>query len=212
MSEEINEIPTAEEAAAPTGGGKKKLILVVLVVLLLVGGGGGAYYFFLRGSAAEGEETAEAEKTDKKSSKKKQIEDEEEEEAEEEPKSGKSSTASKNSLKSAIPKDEDVKHIIELQPFIVNLADEDQARYLRLSVSVGVGGEEGGGESEKADPIFITRVRNAMLAVLSVKSSEEVLTVEGKAKLRKELLKAAQAASEEPHVEAIYITDFIVQL
>ena len=30
--------------------------------------------------------------------------------------------------------------------------------------------------------------------------------------LRKELLKAAQAASEEPHVQAIYITDFIVQL
>ncbi|HQU83401.1 MAG TPA: flagellar basal body-associated FliL family protein [Pyrinomonadaceae bacterium] len=210
MSEEMNEIPVAEEEAAPTGGGKKKLILLVLVVLLLVGGGGGAYFFFFRHSAAEeGEETAEAKDTGKKkSSKKKAVEEDEEEET---PKDGKTSSASKSSLKSAIPSDEDVKSVIELQPFIVNLADEDQARYLRLSVSVGIGGEEGGKE-EKASPIFITRVRNAMLAVLSVKSSEEVLTVEGKAKLRKELLKAAQAASEEPHVEAIYITDFIVQL
>lgn len=212
MSEEINEVPVAEESAAPSGGGKKKLILLVLVVLLLVGGGGGAYFFFLRGSSAEeGEEIAETKDTEKKSKKKSQPEEDEEEE-EEEPKSSKTSSASKSSLKSAIPKDEEVKHIIELQPFIVNLADSDQARYLRLSVSVGIGGEEEAGEGEKADPIFITRVRNAMLAVLSVKSSEEVLTVEGKAKLRKELLKAAQTASEEPHVEAIYITDFIVQL
>lgn len=210
MSEEMNEIPAAEEAA-PSGGGKKKLILLVLVVLLLVGGGGGAYFFFFRHSAAqEGEETAEAKETGKKKpSKKKAVEEDDEEE--EAPKNGKTSSASKSSLKSAIPNDEDVKSVIELQPFIVNLADEDQARYLRLSISVGIGGEESGG-SEKADPIFITRVRNAMLAVLSVKSSEEVLTVEGKAKLRKELLKAAQAASEKPHVEAIYITDFIVQL
>jgi len=212
MSEENNEIPMPEEGAAPSGGGKKKLILLVLIALLLVGGGAGAF-FFLKGSGAEGEETAEAEKPEKKSGKKKAVEEEEEEEEEEpaESKGGKSSSASKSSLKSAIPKDEEVKHIIELQPFIVNLADEDQSRYLRLSVSVGIGGEEGGKE-EKADPIFVTRVRNAMLAVLSVKSSEEVLTVEGKAKLRKELLKAAQTASEEPHVEAIYITDFIVQL
>lgn len=212
MSEENNEIPMPEEGVAPSGGGgKKKLILLVLIVLLLIGGGAGAF-FFLKGSGAEGEETAEAEKPEKKSGKKKAVEEEEEEEEEPaESKGGKSSSASKSSLKSAIPKDEEVKHIIELQPFIVNLADEDQSRYLRLSVSVGIGGEEGGKE-EKADPIFVTRVRNAMLAVLSVKSSEEVLTVEGKAKLRKELLKAAQTASEEPHVEAIYITDFIVQL
>lgn len=210
MSEENNEIPVAEEGAATSGGGKKKLILLVLIVLLLVGGGAGAF-FFLKGSKAEGEETAEAEKPEKKSSKKKALEEDEEEEETADTKGGKTASASKSSLKSAIPNDEDVKHIIELQPFIVNLADEDQARYLRLSVSVGIGGEEGGKE-EKADPIFITRVRNAMLAVLSVKSSEEVLTVEGKAKLRKELLKAAQTASEEPHVEAIYITDFIVQL
>lgn len=209
MSEENNEIPVVGEETAPSGGGKKKLILIVLIVLLLVGGGAGAF-FFLKGSSAEGEETAETEKREKKSSKKKALEEEEEEEPTD-PKGGKTSSASKSSLKSAIPNDEDVKHIIELQPFIVNLADEDQARYLRLSVSVGIGGEESGKE-EKADPIFITRVRNAMLAVLSVKSSEEVLTVEGKAKLRKELLKAAQTASEEPHVEAIYITDFIVQL
>jgi flagellar FliL protein len=65
---------------------------------------------------------------------------------------------------------------------------------------------------EKPGTLFTTRIRNAMLALLTTKTSEDVLTVEGKAKLRKELLRAARAASEEPKVEAIYITEFIVQL
>lgn len=210
MSEPENVITEETQGEAASGGGKKKLILIVLV-LLLIGGGVGGYFLFLKKSPTpEGEETAETTepKEKKPKSKKKAVEEEEEEEEET---SGKGKSKESTSLKNAIPKDEDVKHIIELQPFIVNLADADSARYLRMTVSVGVGGEEGGGE-EKADPIFITRVRNAMLSVLSVKTSEEVLSVEGKAKLRKELLKAAKAAAEEPQVEAIYITDFIVQL
>lgn len=184
--------------------GKSKLLIIILAVVLLGGAGGGFYYW--RASSAAAEEGSAEEKSEKSKGKKDSKKAEEEEEPEKE--SAKSS--GKSSIKNAIPDDEDVKHIIELPPFIVNLADSEQARYLRMSVSLGVGGE--GEESEKPDPLFMTRVRNAMLAVLSNKSSEEVLTVEGKNKLRKELLQAAKAASEEPEIKAIYITDFIVQL
>lgn len=196
MSEAVTE--TTESEVPAKGGSKKFLIIIVLAVVLLGGGGAGAY-FFLFSKPAAGEETTKG-----KSTKKAKAAEEEEDTAEDT--SGKKSGSIKNSL----PKDEEVKKIIELQPFIVNLADENEARYLRLTVSLGIGGAEGG--EEKPDQLFITRVRNAMLAVLSEKKSEQILTVEGKSKLRKELLKAAQAASEEPHVEAIYITDFIVQL
>lgn len=203
MSETQNEVSITENAE--NGGeaqkGSKKII-IILVALLLVGGGGGGFYF-MRGSSAEADETTE--KSEKKTKSKKDSKVSDEESDEEEKPSKKSST-----LKSALPKDENVKSVIELPPFIVNLADTEQARYLRMSVSLGVGGE--GGEKEKPDQLFMTRVRNAMLAILSEKKSDDILTNEGKAKLRKELLKAAQAASEEPHVEAIYITDFIVQL
>jgi flagellar protein FliL len=184
--------------AAEKKGGKKFVIIIIMVVLLL-GGGGGGFYFWKTSTAA----AAEGEEPDKKKGSKKDAENEETASDEHDgEKSG--------SLKTSIPDDEDVKAVVELPAFIVNLADTEQARYLRMTVSLGVEGGEG--ESEKPDQLFITRVRNAMLAVLSDKTSEEILTVEGKAKLRKELLKAAQAASEEPHVQAIYITDFIVQL
>jgi flagellar FliL protein len=103
----------------------------------------------------------------------------------------------------------EVKGIVDLPPFIVNLADNESARYLRMTVSLGVAGNE---KSEKPDPVFSTKARNAILAVISSKRSEEILTAEGKDALRKEILTAAQSVSKEPHVAEIYITEFIVQL
>ncbi len=206
MSEPENQITNAESAeSAETKKGGKKIIIIAVVLLLF--GGGGFYYWRSSTAATEAaDEKPEKTSTEKKPKTKKEPNDSEEESDDEEKPTKKS-----KSLKSALPKDEDVKKVIELPPFIVNLADTDQARYLRMTVSLGVGGEEGGGE-EKPDNLFMTRVRNAMLAVLSEKTSDDVLNAEGKAKLRKELLNAARAASEEPRVEAIYITDFIVQL
>lgn len=155
----------------------KKKLIIILLALLLIGGGVGGFFYIRKTSANN---TADTNKNTKA-----------EEESAEESEGG----------------EEDVKQVVELQPFIVNLADADETRYLRLTLSVGVG-EIG----EKPSEVFITRVRNAILAVLTTKKSEEVLTIEGKAELRKEILEAAQEASEEPKVLAVYITDFIVQM
>lgn len=201
--------PEASAGAVKKKSGKK-LIIIALAVVLLLGAGGGVYYWRTTSvSAAENEGGAKGKGEKKSRAKNNEAEDAEAEDAEKPAKKVDKSSATA-SLRAALPDDEDVKHIIELQPFVVNLADSDQPRYLRLTINLGIGGEEGG--HEKPEPLFINRIRNAMLAVLSVKSSTDVLNAEGKSKLRKELLKAAQAASEEPHVEAIYITDFIVQL
>ena len=196
MSETENATtPVGTAEPAKKKGGSKMLIIIILVVILL-GGGGGGFYYWRTVAAAAAENDTEKPKSKKETAGTK----------------GKTSKkSSKSDSENEAPDDSAVKKIIELQPFIVNLADTESARYLRLTVTLGVGGESGG-ESEKPDQLFVTRVRNAMLAVLSGKTSDEILSVEGKTKLRKELLKAAQAASEEPAVEAIYITDFIVQL
>lgn len=200
---------TANQEGAPAAGeppkkGKKKLIIILLLVFLLLGagGGGGYYYFVMAANAADGEEAEDHSKSKKSSKKKKKKskKSDDEDEDEDEP---------TGALGDALPDDEGVKHVVELPAFIINLADPDEARYLRLTVNLGIGGE---GEGEEPDKLFITRVRNAMLAVLGTKKSDEVLSVKGKAKLRKELLEAAEAASDEPEVLAIYITDFIVQL
>jgi flagellar FliL protein len=211
----MSEPEKATTEAAPKKGGKKMIIIIALVVVLLGGAGGGFYYW--RASSVAAAETPENDSKSAKKAKAKKAAEEEESSAEDEKADAKADKAEtgadkkpSTSFKDSLPDDADVKHIVELQPFIVNLADSEQARYLRLSVSLGIGGE--GEASEKPDPLFTTRVRNAMLAVLGEKKSDDVLSVDGKVKLRKELLKAAQAVSEEPEVQAIYITDFIVQL
>jgi len=201
MSEEVN-----ENEAAESGGGKGKLLIIIglVVVLLMVGGGAGYYFMFMNGAKDEKESSS------KKSGKKKSAKNSKDQAGEEPADSTSAGTDADRSLKEALQDDENVKQVIELQPFIVNLADVEEARYLRMTVSLGIGGEEGG--EEEPDQIFLAKVKNAMLAILSVKKSEDVLTVDGKAKLRRQLLEAAQTASEDSHVEAIYITDFIVQL
>ena len=103
--------------------------------------------------------------------------------------------------------EQEVAEVVELLPFIVNLADREEPKYLRMTVSLGIG--EG---TEKPDPLFTTKVRNAILAVVTTKTADQVLTVEGKTELRKEMLEAAKSCVNKPEVRAIYITDFIVQM
>jgi flagellar FliL protein len=179
--ETTNSNADAVQAAPEKKKSKKLLMMIALVVVLLAGGGAGFYYSRVRApsQAAKGT-TDKNERPDDHSGKTEHAEDGEAE----------------------------VTQVIELQPFIVNLADKNESRYLRMTISLGVA-EEG---EHKVDPLFTTRVRNAILATISTQTSEQVLTVEGKAALRKEMLNAAKAAASKPEVLTIYITDFIIQM
>jgi flagellar protein FliL len=193
--------PVSSENQAPKKS--RKTLFIIILAVLLIGGGGGGIFFYQRSVTAKSDKN----KSEKRQKKKDEVE-KSSEDADESPEKGDANSKTNKLIELSLPEDADVKNIIELQPFIVNLADKEDPRYLRTTISLGLSGEAG---EAKPDPIFTTRVRNAMLAVLTTKTSEELLSVEGKTLLRKELLRAAQAASEEPKVEAIYITDFIVQ-
>jgi flagellar FliL protein len=181
----------AEETTAPAAPGEpakkksRKLLIVVLLVLIMLGGGGGFYYWRTR-AASKAQAAKEA------AAKKEKPDDPH----------GKSETATGG--------DAGVTQVIELAPFIINLADKTESRYLRMTISLGVAGEAGA--EAKVDPLFTTKVRNAVLATISTRTSEDILTVEGKAALRKDMLSAARDAASKPEVLAIYITDFIIQM
>jgi flagellar protein FliL len=203
MSDTAATTPAAE--AAPK---KKKLPLILIIVVVVALAGGGGFFFLRRSKAAEPEKAEKPRKSAKE--KNKDVEEEVADESADEPAAEEGKDKKKKpSNRLVLPDDSKVKKVIDLPSFIINLADKGESHYLRMSVSLGVGESKG---EEKPDPLMTTRVRNAMLAVLTTKSSEEILTLEGKAALRRELLRAARAAVEEPRIEAIYITDFIVQL
>jgi len=218
MSENSESIEEGQTSGASPKNKKSKLLIVIVVLLALGAGAAGSYFYLQSASAktktetskkASDEDEDEDEPDDEASDESDEVKEKESKESKDgqESKDGKESTRKSSLSKLMLPKDKDVKQVIEIQPFILNLADKEDNRFLRLSLSLGIG-EEGG---EKPDEVFLARIRNAILAVLMTKTSAEILTPEGKATLRKEILQAARKVTEEPHIIAVYITELIVQ-
>ncbi|MDT8999354.1 flagellar basal body-associated FliL family protein [Paucibacter sp. APW11] len=74
---------------------------------------------------------------------------------------------------------------VPLDPFTVNLADKEVDRYAQIGVTLEVA------DPHMADTIkaYMPAIRSNVLMVLSHKTSEELLTREGKDKLAKEILR-----------------------
>lgn len=184
MAEETTNPNADATQAAPVKKKSKKLLIVIAMVVVLLAGGGAGFYFSKARAAPQAPAKGAADKKDQPGDQ-------------------------HGTTENAEGGDAEVTQVIELQPFIVNLADKNESRYLRMTISLGVAAEDG---EHKVDPLFTTRIRNAILATISTQTSEQVLTVEGKAALRKDMLNAAKAAASKPEVLTIYITDFIIQM
>jgi flagellar FliL protein len=105
-----------------------------------------------------------------------------------------------------------VKSVMHLESFVVNLNGEGETGYLRIGIDLGLEEEEAGGEEAKkkgAGPTPI--IRDTVLTVLAKSTSAELLTVEGKEKLKKDLLEALEERVPDVGVLEVYFTEFIVQ-
>jgi flagellar FliL protein len=100
---------------------------------------------------------------------------------------------------------------LNLDPFIVNLADREEVRYVKASFKLGLGGEKEAEELGK-NSVFLAATRDAIISLLTAKKSEEILTPEGKDALRKDILKKVNTLMPKGKVEEVYIVDFVVQL
>ena len=198
MAKEENEAQPEAQATEAKPKGKKKLIIIIGAVVLLIVIGGVAVLFLSGGSKTEGEG------------------------------------------EEAAKEEHEPVHYMQarLEPFIVNLSESTS--FVKVSMVLeydpkilerggghgeggggyGGGGSGGGGEGEGGGgglpPVMKERepmIRDAVIRVISSKKSAEVLTVEGKDKLKEELLEAINEAIglEESAVVNIYFDDFIIQ-
>jgi flagellar protein FliL len=111
-------------------------------------------------------------------------------------------------------KPEPPKFTVHLEPFTVNLADVEQNHFLRITMDLGLEKAPAGADKGKegaGDAIPTARIRDAVLSVLTVGKADELLTSEGKEKLKQDLLKAIDDKAPEIGVKEIYFTEFIVQ-
>jgi flagellar FliL protein len=106
--------------------------------------------------------------------------------------------------------------VLPLDSFTVNLADPEEGRFLRVTMSLGVDGElpssaKGENKAPESSPVSMANIRDTILTVLAQCRSDELLTPEGKAKLKADLLNSLNRNVPALGARDVYFTDFLVQ-
>lgn len=156
---------------------KKKLFIIIGAAVALLAIGGGA--FFLGGSKAESKGAPGEAKVEAKA-----------EAGEAKP--GEAAVAT---------------GVYPLEPFIVNIYDGQEIRYLKLKV-----------EFEMANALVkseldanVAPLRDAILILLTTKTMQEIQDLQGKNQLREQILGAVGKIIPAGKVTKVYFTDFVVQ-
>jgi len=97
--------------------------------------------------------------------------------------------------------------IVDLAPFVLNLADRDVTRYLKMTVKVELDRPEEETDFEKRIPA----IRDALLVLLTSKESLNIRTVNGKRRLREEIRARTNRLMKKGKITNVFFTDFIIQ-
>jgi flagellar protein FliL len=103
------------------------------------------------------------------------------------------------------PKKSEVKGTMNLEPFLVNLADKESVCYLKATFQLGLAAA-----MKEVEASVVAASRDAILSLLSSKTAEQILSVEGKEHLRGEIRDRVNAVLPEGKVLEVYIVDFVV--
>ena len=169
--------------AAPAPAFPIKLLIIVSVVALVFGVGGAFVAVKFLGGENKGGESSE-------------------EKASAEVKAESKSEAGGKQGQAASPG-----AMFDLDPFIVNLADTPDVRYLKLTLKLEVDSEAVAAELSTRIP----QMRDAILVLLSSKDVNAVRTTQGKFQLRDEITQRVNGLLKKPGVRSAYFTEFVVQ-
>ncbi len=100
--------------------------------------------------------------------------------------------------------------VVDMEPFVVNLADENGKRFLRVNMKLLTWDEEQAAEM-KEDAVINARVRSAILELLSLQYAAPLVTPEGKEELKKAIAERVAETSEELKVTDVLFVEFVVQ-
>lgn len=99
--------------------------------------------------------------------------------------------------------------VISLKPFVVNLIDEKGARYLKMTMELEIDSEE---EEAKAEvEKHVPQFRDSVIMLLTSKRYEDIMTLEGKIKMRDEILARTNRFLKDHKIRNVYFSEFVVQ-
>ena len=153
-------------------------VVLIAVALLIVCGAGGAFVFLKKGSSKESNAPTPTEAKDNHK--------------------GKGAEAGAANASGTI---------FDLDPFVVNLADTTDLRYLKVTIKL----ELDQATSKPAVEGHIPQIRDNLLVLLSSKDFASVRTVEGKMDLRAEIIQRLNTVLQGDIVKNAYFTEFVSQ-
>ena len=106
--------------------------------------------------------------------------------------------------------------VLPLESFTVNLADPEEGHFLRTTLALGVAGDvptsgKTEGKAPETGGVSMATIRDSILSVLTTCKSEELLTPEGKTKLKADLITALDRDVPALQAREVYFTEFLVQ-
>jgi flagellar FliL protein len=98
-------------------------------------------------------------------------------------------------------------NIYPLEPFIVNIYDGQELRYLKVKIEMEMAGT---GVKSEIDA-RVAPIRDSILVLLSSKTLQDIQDVQGKNQLKDEIMGAINKNIPPGKIAKIYFTDFVVQ-
>jgi flagellar FliL protein len=100
--------------------------------------------------------------------------------------------------------------IVSFEPFVVNLADTGGQRFLRVSVRLLLDEQEEAERLQKSD-VALMRLRSEILELLTEQTADQVVTQEGKTRLKKSIVEHTSAIAQPVKISDVLFSDFVVQ-
>ncbi|MDR1658002.1 MAG: flagellar basal body-associated FliL family protein [Deltaproteobacteria bacterium] len=197
-------------AAADSKGGKLKLIIIVIVAVAIGGAGAfAAMRFFSKPASVEKVAAGEDE-----FSKTVTSADPEEEEPIVAPSKGKiEAKPAESSGGHGAPAAEGAAAVVqgpitvELKPFTTNLNDQSGRRFLKVTMGMEVENQEAADELNKMMP----DIQDSILILLSSQSVDDIASVDGKERLRSQILNRTNSFMAHYKVKKVKYSEFIIQ-
>lgn len=94
-----------------------------------------------------------------------------------------------------------------MDPFVVNLADPRARHFVKATIILELVDDD---VKERADKL-LPRIRNDIILLLSSQTLEDVITMEGKIRLRDEIMARVSRILGKDSVRNVYFSSFVVQ-
>ncbi len=96
---------------------------------------------------------------------------------------------------------------VSLDPFIVNLASDSGKRYLKITMQLELARPDMAAEVNNRMP----QIKDAVITVLSSKTADDLLTIEGKFRLKEQVLTRINNTLTSGVVKNIFFVEFVIQ-